>query len=155
MSPSWDGDRTLLATTDILIEGIHFERSWMDPYRFGKKSLMVNLSDIAAMGGTPKYFLISLGLPKNLSFSFVSRFYRGMKEGAKRYRVDLVGGDTSLSEKMVINICLLGEGRRKDLLFRKGSPRGGRPLCLGYAGRFCSRTENSPKKRSPGEDQDG
>jgi len=115
------GNKALLATTDILIEGIHFDRSWIDPYRLGRKSLMVNLSDIAAMGGTPKYFLVSLGLPKHLSLSYISRFYRGIQEGAKRYRVDLVGGDTSLAEKMTISICLLGEGRTKDLIFRRGA----------------------------------
>jgi len=115
------GSRTLLATTDILIEGIDFERSWLDPYRLGKKSLAVNLSDIAAMGGTPKYFLISLGLPKHLPLSFISRFYRGLRETARRHRVDLVGGDTSLSEKIVINICLLGEAKKKCLVFRKGA----------------------------------
>jgi thiamine-monophosphate kinase len=81
---------------------------------------MVNLSDIAAMGGVPKYFLISLGLPKNLSLSFISLFYRGLKEGTKRFQVDLIGGDTSLSQKIVINICLLGEGKRGELLFRRG-----------------------------------
>ena len=115
------GTRALLATTDTLIEDIHFERSWTDPYRLGKKSLAVNLSDIAAMGGTPKYFLISLGLPKRLPLSFISRFYLGLKETAKRYRVDLVGGNTSLSEKMMITVCLLGEGIKKDLLFRNGA----------------------------------
>jgi thiamine-monophosphate kinase len=118
------GGRALLVTTDILIEGIHFERSWMDPYHLGKKALAVNLSDIAAMGGTPKYFLISIGLPKSLSLSFISLLYRGLKEGAKRFRVDLIGGDTSLSEKIIINICLLGEGRRKGLLFRRGARTG-------------------------------
>ena len=116
--------KTLLVTTDILIEGIHFDRSWIDPYRLGKKSLVVNLSDIAAMGGTPKYFLISLGLPKNLSLAFISLFYRGLKEGAKRFQVDLIGGDTSVSQKIVINICLLGEGRKGDLLFRRGAKAG-------------------------------
>jgi len=117
-------DKVLLATTDILIEGVHFDRSWIDPYRLGKKSLIVNLSDIAAMGGIPKYFLISLGLPKNLSLSFISSFYRGLKEGAKRFQVDLIGGDTSLSQKIVINICLLGEGKKRDLLFRRGAKVG-------------------------------
>jgi thiamine-monophosphate kinase len=115
------GGKALLVTTDILIEGIHFDRTWIDPYRLGKKSLLVNLSDIAAMGGTPKYFLISLGIPKNLPFSFISFFYRGLKDGAKKFQVDLVGGDTSLSKKIVINICLLGEGKRQNLLFRKGA----------------------------------
>jgi thiamine-monophosphate kinase len=115
------GDKVLLITTDILIEDIHFKRSWIDPYRLGRKALIVNLSDIAAMGGTPKYFLISLGLPKNLSLSFLTSFYRGLKEGTKRFQVALIGGDTSLSQKIVINICLLGEGEKGDLLFRNGA----------------------------------
>jgi len=115
------GSKVFLVTTDILIEGIHFDRSWIDPYRLGRKALTVNLSDIAAMGGTPRYFLISLGLPKNLPLSFISSFYRGLKEGAKRFHVDLIGGDTSLSQKIVINICLLGEGKKGGLLFRKGA----------------------------------
>ncbi len=118
------GSKTLLVTTDILIEGIHFNRSWIHPYTLGKKSLMVNLSDIAAMGGTPKVFLLSLGLPGNLPFSFVSAFYRGLREGAKRFHVDLVGGDTSLSRKIVINVCLLGEGKTDEILYRKGAKVG-------------------------------
>ncbi len=115
------GRKVFLATTDILIEGIHFERTWIDPYHLGKKALAVNLSDIAAMGGTPRYFLLSLGLPKGLTLSFVARFYRGLKKMAKQFEVDLIGGDTSLSQKVIINICLLGEGERRNLLYRKGS----------------------------------
>jgi thiamine-monophosphate kinase len=115
------GSKVLLVTTDILIEDIHFNRSWIDPYSLGSKALAVNLSDIAAMGGIPKYFLISIGLPKNLPLSFISSFYRGLKKEAKQFRVELIGGDTSLSQKIVINICLLGEGRKRDLLFRKGA----------------------------------
>jgi thiamine-monophosphate kinase len=115
------GNKVLLATADLLIEGVHFERSWTDPYHLGKKSLMVNLSDIAAMGGTPTYFLLSLGLPGDLPISFVSRFYRGLKDGAKQFDVGLIGGDTSLSQKIVINICLLGEGRKEEIVYRKGA----------------------------------
>jgi thiamine-monophosphate kinase len=118
------GRTALLATTDILIEDIHFDLSWTDPYALGRKSLAVNLSDIASMGGTPKYFLISLGLPRKLPLSFVSSFYRGLKKEARRYQVELIGGDTSLSQKIVINICLLGEGRKRDLLYRKGAMPG-------------------------------
>ena len=128
------GTRALLATTDVLIEGFHFERSWTDPYRLGKKSLAVNLSDIAAMGGTPRYFLVSLGLPKDLPLSYISRFYLGLKATAKRYRVDLVGGNTSLSQKMMITICLLGEGVRKDLLFRNGARVGDELFVSGTLG---------------------
>ena len=118
------GSKVLLVTTDILIEDIHFDRSWIDPFQLGRKALAVNLSDIASIGGTPKYFLISMGLPKNISLSFVSSFYRGLKKEAKQFQVELVGGDTSLAQKIIINICLLGEGRRSDLLFRKGAKVG-------------------------------
>ena len=118
------GAKVLLITTDILIEGVHFDRSWIDPYPLGRKALAVNLSDIASMGGVPKYFLISIGLPKNLHISFISSFYRGLKTEANQFRVELIGGDTSLAPKIVINLCLLGEGIRRDLLFRKGAKVG-------------------------------
>jgi thiamine-monophosphate kinase len=118
------GKRSLLITTDILIEGIHFNRLWANPLRLGRKALAVNLSDIAAMGGFPKYFLISLGLPKQLSFSFISLFYRGLKEEANRFQVDLIGGDTSLSQKIIVNICLIGDGEKRTLLFRNGAKAG-------------------------------
>jgi thiamine-monophosphate kinase len=115
------GEKAWLVTTDLLIEDIHFELTWTDPFHLGRKALFVNLSDIAAMGGIPKYFLISLGVPKNLSLSFFSSFYRGLKDGAKRFGVDLIGGDTSVSQKIIINICLLGEGKKGNLLFRSGA----------------------------------
>lgn len=118
------GKKALLVTTDILIEGIHFDLSWMGPYPLGRKSLAVNLSDIASMGGIPKYFLVSIGLPKNIPVSFISSFYRGLKQEANRFRVECIGGDTSLSQKMIINICLLGEGGKRNLLFRKGAKVG-------------------------------
>ena len=118
------GAKVLLVTTDILIEGIHFDRSWINPYPLGRKALAVNLSDIASMGGIPKYFLISIGLPKNLHISFVSSFYRGLRKEAKQFQVELIGGDTSLAPKIVINICLLGEGIKRDLLFRRGAKVG-------------------------------
>lgn len=114
-------EKVLLITTDILIEGVHFDPRWIDPYRLGKKSLYVNLSDIAAMGGKPKYFLISLGMPDFLKISYISSFYRGLKDGAKRFGVNLIGGDTSFSEKFVINICMLGEGLNGNVILRNGA----------------------------------
>jgi thiamine-monophosphate kinase len=113
----------------------------------GKKALIVNLSDIAAMGGNPKYFLISLGLPKDLSLSFISSFYRGLKEGARKFRVDLIGGDTSLSQKIVINICLLGGGRKKGLLFRRGARVGDDLLVSGTLGDAALGLKILQKKR--------
>lgn len=118
------GKEVILFTTDLLIEEVHFERSWATPYLLGKKSLAVNLSDIAAMGGVPKYFLISIGVPKSLPFSFISNFYRGLKEEAKKFNVELIGGDTSISNKLIINICLIGQGEKEKLVFRKGAQVG-------------------------------
>lgn len=115
------GEKAWLITTDLLIEDIHFKLTWIDPFHLGRKALSVNLSDIAAMGGTPKYFLISLGVPKNLPLPFISSFYRGLKDGARRFGVNLIGGDTSLSKKIIINICLLGEGKKGNFLFRSGA----------------------------------
>ncbi len=148
------GKKVLLITTDILIEGIHFERSWMDPYRLGRKALAVNLSDIASMGGNPKYFLISIGLPKSLPLSFVSTLYRGFKDEAGQFGVDLIGGDTSLSQKIVINVCLIGEGHRKNLLYRNGARAGNDLYVSGTIGdsalglRFLK--DRSIKKRPKG-----
>jgi thiamine-monophosphate kinase len=73
------------------------------------------------MGGIPKYFLISLGVPKNLSLSFLSSLYRGLTDGAKRFGVDLIGGDTSVSKKIIINICLLGQAKKGCVVFRSGA----------------------------------
>jgi thiamine-monophosphate kinase len=145
------GEKVLLVTTDILIEGIHFNRSWINPYRLGGKTLAVNLSDIAAMGGTPKYFLISLGLPKNLLYSFISSFYRGLKEEAKRFCVGLIGGDTSLSNKIVINICLLGEGEKENLLFRNGARVGDDLYVSGTLGNAALGLRILKKKGTKGE----
>ena len=68
--------RLLLATSDALVEDVHFELKLTSPYRLGKKSLAVNISDIAAMGGTPRFFLISLGIPPNISVEFIDNFVK-------------------------------------------------------------------------------
>ena len=145
------GDRVLLATTDILIEGIHFEQAWMDPFHLGKKALMVNLSDIAAMGGIPRYFLVSLGIPKKLPFLFTSRFYRGIQRGSKCFGVDLVGGDTSLSQKIIVNVCVLGEGEKQTVLFRKGARVGDDLWVSGTLGDSALGLEILQKKRFRGQ----
>ena len=144
------GDKALLATTDILIEGIHFERSWIDPYSLGKKAILVNVSDIAAMGGTPRYFLVSLGLPKRLPISYVSQLYRGLKEGATSFRTDLVGGDTSLSPRIILNIALLGEGKKQNLLFRNGARVGNDLWVSGTLGDSGLGLRMLGKKHAPG-----
>ncbi|MBC7334919.1 MAG: thiamine-phosphate kinase, partial [Clostridia bacterium] len=86
--------RWLLVTTDTLVEEVHFRRAWASAWQVGYKALAVNLSDIAAMGGTPTYALISLAVPGSLPLSWVEDLYRGLEACAAQWGVRIVGGDT-------------------------------------------------------------
>ena len=108
----------LLLTTDILIEDVHFKINKASPKDIGYKALACNISDIAAMGGVPKYAVISLGLSNNLSLDFAKSLYKGLEKVAKVYDVEIVGGDISRSKKLIINIALLGYVKSKNLTFR-------------------------------------
>jgi thiamine-monophosphate kinase len=100
----------LLATTDLLVEDIHFRRAWATPRDIGWKALAVNLSDIAAMGGVPRYALVALALPESARVEEVEAFYAGIQEAAAPYGVSIVGGDTSSSPGgWMINVTVLGE----------------------------------------------
>jgi len=123
----------LLLTTDILIEGVHFNKK-ATPFQIGWKALAVNISDIAAMGGIPKYALVSLGLKKNLSLKFVDEIYQGIRSLAKKFRVKIVGGDTVASSKIVINVALTGEVEKKYLTLRKGAKIGDKIYVTGRLG---------------------
>jgi thiamine-monophosphate kinase len=105
ISPGYE----LLITTDLLIEDIHFNLDYTNAFNLGYKSLAVNLSDIAAMGGIPRFFLISLGIPKYISLNFLEEFYKGLNHLSRNYKIALAGGDTSKSEYFTINIVLIGE----------------------------------------------
>jgi thiamine-monophosphate kinase len=87
----------LLATTDLLLEDVHFRRRWAEPADIGWKSIAVNLSDIAAMGGRPRWALVSLALPEGTSAEEVEAFYEGALALARQHDVTIVGGDTSSS----------------------------------------------------------
>lgn len=116
-------DKYLLLTTDMLIEGKHFYRNER-PYRVGRKSVSCNISDIIAMGGKPTFFVISLGLPGGLDTRYTDDLYRGIRDIAKRFKVNLVGGDTVSSDKIVINIAMLGEVEKNNLVLRSGAKKG-------------------------------
>ncbi|MFA5389348.1 MAG: thiamine-phosphate kinase [Candidatus Omnitrophota bacterium] len=127
------GNRYLLFTTDMLVEGKHFSKSHK-PYLVGKKSISCNISDIAAMGGRPVSFVISLGAPGNLDTKYTDELYRGIEETAKKFRIDLVGGDTVASEKIVLNIAMLGEVKKKNLVLRNGAKKGDAVFITGAIG---------------------
>jgi len=120
-----DGDRLMLFTTDMLVEGVHFQREWGTPEQLGWKAVAVNVSDIAAMGGQPDYALISLGVPEGMPVEELERLYAGMDEAARAYELAVVGGDVVKSpERLVINVALTGEVSAAALTLRSGAQVG-------------------------------
>lgn len=124
----------LLFTTDMLVEGKHFTRN-MGPELIGRKSLACSISDIAAMGGVPTYAVVSLGVPSTLSVDFVKRIYKGMSALANQFKVGIVGGDTVACEKITINVALLGEAQKRQVVFRSGAQKGDKIFVTGPLGR--------------------
>ena len=116
---------TLLVTTDMLIEGVHFDLTTTDLTSLGWKAAAVNLSDIAAMGGVPRFCLTALGIPRILTVEQVGDFYRGFNACIGKHGTVLVGGDTCSSRKgLVISVTVLGEADKKHVVTRSGSRPG-------------------------------
>jgi len=113
----------LLLTTDMLSEDTHFTPR-MPPQLIGHKALACGISDIAAMGGWPTFAVVSIGIPKNLSVRFIKDVYKGMRRTAREFNVSIVGGDTIKTDKMVINVALLGLVEKKYLITRDGAKAG-------------------------------
>ncbi len=127
--------RVLLLTTDMLVEDIHFLKSKMTPYQLGWKSIAVNLSDIAAMGGRPLVLLISLAIPPKTDVKLMQDFYKGMKDICEHYDITIVGGDTVASpDKLVINISLIGDAKENEVLYRSGARPGDSIYLTGNVG---------------------
>jgi thiamine-monophosphate kinase len=121
LSPS----ATLLATTDMLIEGVHFDLKTTDLFSLGWKSAAVNLSDIAAMGGDPRFCLTAIGIPPSLTVEDITEFYRGVNACLQKFGAVLVGGDTCRSRKgLVISVTVLGEMEKKRVVTRSGARPG-------------------------------
>ena len=126
--------KELLFTTDMLIEGQHFRRSEATGFQIGWKAMAVNISDIAAMGGLPTHAVVSVGFPKTLSVDFVKEIYRGLQVVSKRFHVNLVGGDTNASKKIVISVALLGRVGENQLVKRSGARLGDVIFVTGFLG---------------------
>lgn len=111
-----------LITTDMLVEGVHFDLDYSDPFSLGSKSLSVNLSDIAAMGGVPRYFLLSMAIPVDMPVEFIDAFVEGMLARGNEFGVSLIGGDTSSSCKgLIISVTLVGEQSPELVVSRAGA----------------------------------
>ena len=112
----------LLTTTDLLIEGVHFRRDWTDLFLLGRKSVSVNVSDIAAMGGTPRHITLGLGIPLDLSVEELERFVAGFLDAAGEYRTVLVGGDTCRSPgPLFISVTVEGSASPAQVVRRSGA----------------------------------
>lgn len=117
-----DKNNYQLFTCDMLVEGEDFTRK-DSAYLIGRKAIAVSLSDIAACSGAPRHCVISLGLPKNTKLGFVDKLFQGMRDIAKKYKVNIVGGDLSASPQIVIDVSMLGVVEKKYLTLRSGAQK--------------------------------
>ena len=115
-------DSEVLVTTDMLMEGVHFDLTYIDMQHLGYKSAMVNISDIFAMNGTPRQLTVSLALSKRFKVEDMEQFYSGLRMACEKWGVDIVGGDTTSSYTgLAISITCIGEARKEDIVYRNGA----------------------------------
>lgn len=115
-------DSEVLVTTDMLMEGVHFDLTYIDLQHLGYKSAMVNISDIFAMNGTPRQLTVSIALSKRFKVEDMDNFYSGLKLACDKWGVDIVGGDTTSSYTgLAISITCIGEARKDDIVYRSGA----------------------------------
>ena len=130
-----DAQSVWLATCDVQVEGAHFLRGAIAPRSLGRKALAINLSDIASAGGTPRFALVSLGLPGDLETEFIDELYAGLREEGSAFGVDIVGGNISRSRLgMFIDVFLIGEAARENVVLRSGAHPGDLIMVTGSVG---------------------
>lgn len=120
---------TILFTTDLLVEGVHFDTSFTSPEDLGYKAIAVNVSDVAAMGGVPRRALVGLGVVPGLDVEWIEGLYQGMQECCKEFDMAVVGGDLSRSEQIIISVALLGNPAGR-LFIERGNARVGDAVCV-------------------------
>jgi thiamine-monophosphate kinase len=115
-------DSEVLVTTDMLMEGVHFDLTYIDLEHLGWKSAMVNISDIFAMNGIPRQITVSMALSKRFTVEDMEQFYNGLRMACDKWNVDIVGGDTTSSYTgLAISITCIGEARKEDIVYRNGA----------------------------------
>ncbi|MBQ7717301.1 MAG: thiamine-phosphate kinase [Prevotella sp.] len=115
-------DKEVLVTTDMLMEGVHFDLTYIDMQHLGYKSAMVNISDVFAMNGTPKQMLVSVAIGKRFTVEDMEQFYQGLRLACDKWGVDIVGGDTTSSfTGMAISITCIGEAQKEEIVYRSGA----------------------------------
>lgn len=126
-------DKFELLTCDMIVEGVDFT-SKDDPELFGRKALAVSISDIAACGGIPRHALVALGLPKKSKVELVDKILKGMLSLANKFNINIVGGDISASEKIIIDVSMSGLVEKKNLVLRSGAKAGDMIFVTGKLG---------------------
>lgn len=117
-----EGEMKTLVTTDLLLEGIHFDLRYVPLKHLGYKAVVVNLSDIYAMNGTPRQVTVSLGISKRFTVEHIAELYEGVRIACEHYGVDLVGGDTSASVTgLLISVTAIGEAPQDRIVYRSGA----------------------------------
>jgi thiamine-monophosphate kinase len=118
------GEGRWMVSTDMLVDNVHFNRSWHDPHLLGRKCIAVNLSDIAAMGGVPRFILISACLSEEITENWISSWYEGVQEIIAEHGCLLIGGDTVLGKEVNFSITVLGECIGENPIYRNGAQVG-------------------------------
>jgi thiamine-monophosphate kinase len=144
---AWRGDASIqLTTVDTMVQDVHFSLKTTTWQELGWKSLAINLSDIAAMGGVPKYALVALALPVETTVEAVRKIYEGMIEAARQYRLAIVGGNISRAPEISITITVLGSSLNSKILRRSTARPGDTIAVTGYLGSAGAGREMLTKK---------
>lgn len=115
-------DKEVLITSDMLMEGVHFDLTYIDLQHLGYKAAMINLSDIFAMNATPRQLVVNIALSKRFKVEDVEEFYTGLRTACNKWQVDIVGGDTTSSYTgLAISITCIGEVAKEDIVYRNGA----------------------------------
>jgi thiamine-monophosphate kinase len=128
------GDRLGILTVDMLVEGVHFDLRTTSARDLGYKAIVVNVSDVAAMGGSPRYGLVALAMPVATDARWVVELYGGMREAAGEYALSLVGGDTSRGDRVVLSVTVTGEVMANGAVTRGGARPGDLVVVTGTLG---------------------
>ncbi len=128
------GGQDLVVTADMLVEDVHFDLVWHPPFALGRKALAVNISDIAAMGGTPQFAFLCIALPGQLDQDWLVAFHDGFRSMLSEYNIVLAGGDTVRGEKLTISITLLGTVSTGRAILREGAGPGDSIYVSGHLG---------------------
>lgn len=151
-APTASANNRMLVTSDILLEGVHFNLEYVPMRMLGYKAIAVNVSDICAMNGTPTQVIVSLGISSRFSVEDMEQLYAGIREACEQYGVDLVGGDTTASlNGLAISVTCLGIADRKQVVYRNGAKVNDLICCTGNLGAAYMGLQLLERERQVGE----